>query len=415
MRHLFFSFLAVLCFITVDAQLTVPNHAPVAGEMHKRYQCDSTGITPGPGGANSLWNFAMATHSSVIHSYTAAVSSNFQPATVSTESDRGYEDHFRITSTALLDYSSSFPIVSGYYINLNYNSGSVKARYPMSLNTTSTAVTSGFINAIMINPQAGTFNGTSNTLADGTGTLVLPGNTYTNVIRVVNTENISYSVQFNGTIVLKNYEWYTPGAKQPVFSIVTVTLTRPAATIRRTLVTRLLHVAPAAPADVTPENDRIVCENTPATLSASGAGTIEWYDSMAATVPLASGASYITDPQPIGVYTYYAQATDFLPSQRTAISFTVTDCTSLNETNGKPEFTLYPNPSAGLFNMTLPGGINVMQVYALDGRLISSQEARSGINVVDLTQQASGVYFIKLMNNDAVVSVKKVLVQNGNR
>jgi hypothetical protein len=395
MKHVYFSLLAAFCISTVKAQLTGANHAPVAGEKHQRYQCDSTGVVPGPGGANSLWNYTMATRINIVHSYTAASSSFHQPATVSLESDKSYEDHYRITPTGLQDYSSSFPIVSGYYINLNYTNPSVKAKYPMSLNSSNTSATSGFINAIMITPQSGNFNGTSSTLADATGTLMLPGITYTNVLRVVNTENISFSVQFNGTLVLKNYDYYAEGVKYPVFSITTATLTRPAATIRRTLVTRLKQVAPT---DVTPESDKMVCDNLSTTLTVSGSGTIEWFDDTTATAPVASGNSYITGPLPAGVYTYYAQVTDFTATPRVAITFTVNDCTSLKETVGDRVAKIYPNPAAGLFNIALSEDITFLRIYGVDGKLISCIETKSGINTIDLTQYPEGMYFIKLMN-----------------
>ena len=415
MKHFYFTFLFFLFFTSVDAQLTIANHAPVIGEKHQRYQCDSTGVVPGASGAGNLWNFTMATHSSVVHSYTASSSTYYAPATLSLASNRSYEDHYKIGPSSLLDYSSSFPIVSGYYINLNYNTPSVKARYPMSLNTTSTAAISGNINAIMITPQAGSFSGTSTTLADGTGTLVLPGNTYTNVTRVVNTENISYYVGFTGTIILKNYDYYAAGTKYPVLSIVTVTLTRPAGTVRRTLVTRLIHVAPAAPVDITPESNKLACENVSTTLTASGAGTIEWFDDISATIAMATGSVYVTDPLPADVYTYYAEATNFLTSPRTAITFTVTDCTSLTETASAQSSKIYPNPSAGVFSLVLNNEVDLLEVYGYDGKLISYQETKQGTNTVDLTAYPDGMYFIKLMMNNGLVSVKKVLIQNNNR
>ena len=415
MKYFYFSFLVALCISNVSAQLTVANHAPVIGEMFQRYQCDSTGIVPGPGGANSLWNFTAATHSSIVHSYSVASSTYYAPATLSVASNKSYEDHYKVASNALLDYSSSFPIVSGYYINLNYNTPAVKAKYPMSLNTTSTSTTGGNINAIMITPQAGMFSGTSTTLADGTGTLVLPGMTYTNVIRVVNTEALSFGVSFNGSMTLKNYDFYAAGVKQPVFSIVTVTLTRPAATVRRTLVTRLIHQAPAAPVDITPESDKMVCENMSTTLTVSGAGSIDWFDSDSSTVAIASNSVYVTDPLSAGVYTYYAQSTNFLPGPRVAITFTVNDCTSLVETSGDRAVKIYPNPSAGVFNIEFSQSVTILKVYSYTGRLITSQETRQGSNTLDLTPYPNGIYFVKLMNKDAVISVKKVLVQNNNR
>lgn len=415
MKQIYFSLVAALFYVNAHAQLTVANHAPVVGELHQRYQCDSTGISPGAAGANNVWNFSMATHSSVVHSYTAGVSNFQQPATVSVTSNRSYEDHYKINVNSLQDYSTSFPIVSGYYINLNYTNPSLKAIYPMALGTSSSNSISGNINAIMITPQAGTFNGTSNTIADASGTLTLAGFTYTNVLRVVTTENIAYTVSFPGTMTLKNYEYYAEGSKQPILSIITVTLTRPAATVRRTLVTRLIHVAPSAPVDITPENDKLICENTSATLTASGNGSIEWFDDLASTNAISTNSVFVTDPLPIGTYTYYAQATNFLSSPRVAVTVTVTDCTSLLSYNKEGTVKLYPNPGTGLFNLELSADINFLKVYNSDGRLISSQKSQQGLNTVDLTEYSNGIYFIQLLHNSTLLSTKKVLVQNTER
>ncbi len=415
MKQFFLSFLAALFSLNAGAQLTVANHAPVVGEQFQRYQCDSTGISPGSAGSGNLWNFSMATHSSVIHSYTTGVSNYQPPSTVSVTSNRSYEDHYKINVNSLQDYSSSFPIVSGYYINLNYTNPSLKAIYPMAIGTSSSNSISGNINAIMITPQAGTFNGTSNTTADASGTLTLAGFTYTNVLRVVTTENIAFTVSFPGTMTLKNYEFYAEGAKQPVLSIITVTLTRPAATIKRTLVTRLIHVAPSAPVDITPESDKLICENTSATLTAAGNGNIEWFDDAASTNAIGTNSVFVTDPLPIGTYTYYAQATNFLSSPRVAITVTVTDCTSLNSYDKEGTGKLYPNPGAGLFNLNLPADVNFLKVYSSDGKLLSSLQSQEGLNTVDLTKYSNGVYFIQLLHNNTLLSTKKVLVQSNER
>jgi hypothetical protein len=410
MKQFYLLFFTVLSIANVNAQLTLSNHAPVVGEIHQRYQCDSAGLVPGAGGANSVWNYAIATRSSVIHSYTAGSSSYFPPATVSVTSNKSYEDHYKTSVFDLKVYSSSFPIVSGYYINLNYNAPALKTKYPMSLNVSSAVNTNGDINALMITPQAGTFTGTSSTMADGTGTLILPGQTYTNVIRVVNTEVISYVVSFPGTITIKSYEYYAQGAKQPVFSIQTVTLTRPAGTVKRTLVTRLILTAPQAPVDLTLESNKLSCENESATLTASGLGTIEWFDDISATVAIGSGSVFVTAPLPLGSYTYYAQATSFLPSARTAITFTVGDCTSLRKVSGDLDIKMYPNPTNALFMLELADDVKFLEFYSYDGELILKQDARYGVNTIDLSQQANGMYFVKLLNGNRIISIKKVLL-----
>lgn len=91
----------------------------------------------------------------------------------------------------------------------------------MSLSTTSSAAVGGSITALSNN---GTFVGTASTLADATGTLVLPGRTYTNVIRVKLVQSYTVSsLLVNGPIDQVVYKYFAPGKKNPVLVINTST------------------------------------------------------------------------------------------------------------------------------------------------------------------------------------------------
>jgi len=91
----------------------------------------------------------------------------------------------------------------------------------MSLTKTSSYAVGGSITAMSNN---GTFTGTASATADGTGTLVLPGKTYTNVIRVklVQTYSVS-SMILNGTVEQENYRYFAAGTKNPILIINTST------------------------------------------------------------------------------------------------------------------------------------------------------------------------------------------------
>ena len=62
----------------------------------------------------------------------------------------------------------------------------------------------------------------------------------------------------------------------------------------------------------------------------------------------------------------------------------------INEINTKP--ILYPNPSNGLFNLTLQEDLNNIKVYNLQGKLILSELLTKGENKINLTK--SGFYFL---------------------
>jgi len=240
MKKIYLSIITTLAAFSASAQLTDANHSPVAGDMFSTYQCDSTGITAGASGAGATWNHAtITTHSSIVNNYTAAVNSNAsypQPG-VAVASALSNMSYYKASATSLNYWGGNIQ-VGAIAATLIYTAPAVIAAYPMSLNTTSSSVTSGSISIPSI-AQNGTFSGNSNALADGSGTLVLPTGTYSNVIRVVTSQTINFTVPLGaGTVNQKNYDYYNVGVKEALFSITTSTIVSPAGTSTQTLVTR---------------------------------------------------------------------------------------------------------------------------------------------------------------------------------
>jgi hypothetical protein len=142
------------------------------------------------------------------------------------------------SSASSLNYWGGNIQVGAIAATLIYTGPAVIAAYPMSLNTTSTAATNGSISIPAI-AQSGTFTGNSSTLADGSGTLILPSGTYTNVLRVVTSQTINFTVQLgSGSVNQKNYEYFKVGVKEALFSINTSTIVSLAGTSTQTLVMR---------------------------------------------------------------------------------------------------------------------------------------------------------------------------------
>jgi hypothetical protein len=194
--------------------------------MFSTYQCDST-ITPGASGAGALWNYAtIITHSSIVNNYTAAVNSNasYPIPGVAVASVLSNMSYYKASATKL-NYWGGNIVVGPVSAALIYTASAVKAVYPMSLSTTSTAVTGGTINVTAPLAQAGTFVGNSATIADGTGTLVLPTGTYSTVIRVLTTQTINFTTPLaSGTVTQMNYDYYNVGTKEALFSITNSTV-----------------------------------------------------------------------------------------------------------------------------------------------------------------------------------------------
>ncbi len=209
--------------LAVNAQtLTQVTHAPFPGDLFSTYQCDSTTITPGSAGAGATWNYAsLIVHSSTLLNYTGSASTNtaYNPADVMVSSSLSNSSYFRSTNSDLKYYGGNMNF-NGTNVVLNYASPATFAAYPMSLNTTVQSITSGTANVGFALP----FNGTCTVLADATGTLVLPGRTFDNVLRVSTTQNLNVNSGF-ATVNQLNYDYYYPGySKNPIFTISTTTL-----------------------------------------------------------------------------------------------------------------------------------------------------------------------------------------------
>ncbi len=258
MKKIYFSFIAFLAGMSLNAQLTNANHSPAAGDMFSTWQCDSTAINPGASGSGVLWNFStILTHSSVINNYTATANTNtsYPIPGVQLGSVTNNLSYYK-SSASDLKYWGGNILVSGLAANLIYSAPAIVAAYPMSLNTSSTSATSGSISIPALS-QTGPFTGNSNTIADGQGTLVIPNGTYTSVYRVVTTQTLNFTVQLgSGSVTQKNYDYYNLGTKEALFSISTATVVAPlAGTQTQTVVSRK---KPAVTTALTTNNGKVV-------------------------------------------------------------------------------------------------------------------------------------------------------------
>ncbi len=220
-----FSFLGIIA----SAQtITEGNHAPTNNDViFATYQCDSTGITAGGNGSGQSWNYSSLTeHLSTLKTYSTLTSFNaaYNPADVSVGSGPNNTLYYR-SATTKLNYFGGDLTIGAFVLNVKYANPAIVALYPMSLNSSTTSITSGSINATAPLALSGTFNGTCNVIADATGTLTLPSKTFANVIRVVTSQTISSTLAGGATVNLLVYDYYSPdNTKAPLFSINTSTI-----------------------------------------------------------------------------------------------------------------------------------------------------------------------------------------------
>lgn len=230
--------LSIFTFIglTSSAQLTQANHAPTPGQNFGTYQCDS--LNPGAAGSGVIWNFATVNiHTSILKNYIVGTSAStvYPSANVAVGSATNNTFYYASSATNLNYYGGNIS-ASGVDATLNYGTPAVFASYPMSFGTGTTSATAGTINVTSPFPTSINFTGNCSVLADGTGTLVLPAKTFTNVMRVVTSQTITSSINVNSI----NYDYYDINiSRYPILTIATSTISSLAGTSTQTTTTIL--------------------------------------------------------------------------------------------------------------------------------------------------------------------------------
>lgn len=225
MKKLLLSISVAIGLTGVAQTLTQANHAPAVGNLiYATYQCDSTGISPGSTGAGQSWTYNISGLNTQ-QSYTTQASGNaaFNPADVAVTSATNNTSYYKSSSSNLGYYGGDISI-GAIDLTVKYASPAIYAVYPMSLNTTTTSITSG---SVTVFGQNGTFNGTCTVIADATGTLTLPSRTFNNIVRVNTVQRLTANIGgfITATITLNNYDYYDPTpSKAPIFTISTSTI-----------------------------------------------------------------------------------------------------------------------------------------------------------------------------------------------
>ena len=75
-----------------------------------------------------------------------------------------------------------------------------------------------------------------------------------------------------------------------------------------------------------------------------------------------------------------------------------------------PTWHVYPNPTNGMLNVS---GKDFTQIRLFDayGKQIGVWDVAGEVTQINLTSYASGIYFVKVMNGNRIVGVRKVVKQ----
>ena len=225
------SLLLIGCAFASSAQpiLTAANFNPQIGDAFASRICDTTGVFPGASGANVTWNFSTLTTTSVDTGMVVACSSTPDSALFP-----GSTYAIIAHTTHLIPYyiaSSTKLSQNGYYIshapdtNAVYSDPIDQFRYPF---TYGYSFSDSYAGIITLDTNIVHETGTINVVYDGYGTLMLPGFTDSNVLRVYSTQLFVDSANLFGfpvmqTFQLETYAWYIPNYHSPLLAILLTT------------------------------------------------------------------------------------------------------------------------------------------------------------------------------------------------
>jgi hypothetical protein len=217
-KILLFSLICAGCFpslIKAQAILTAANFNPVIGEVSTTKSCAYT--SPGPSGTSQTWNFSALTSTSTststmvvpssISGYTAFGSTNIA-ANASTVG-------FYFTNSTVFQFWGSKPTPT---LSIPYSNPENFMQFPFTYGNSFSDSFAG----VFTNGSTFARMGSCTVTADGSGTLITPTATYSNVLRVRLQEvyrDSAYSFPFIINYTNDEYLWYTPGTHSALLAL----------------------------------------------------------------------------------------------------------------------------------------------------------------------------------------------------
>ena len=151
--------------------------------------------------------------------------------------------------------------------------------------------------------------------------------------------------------------------------------------------------------------DTSLCAGASITLNPGTFDIYDWSNS-------AATSTLIVDTTGVGIdtATVWVTVTDqYGCTASDTISVFFIDCTGIEE--NEIFVKVYPNPSSDVFYISTENVNEVMfvQVFSLDGRLVSEKEIHSSLEIIDMSAQLPGVYSLRLILGNQVKEMRIIL------
>ncbi len=221
MKHLYLTLICIALSVTLSAQTVLRHqtHGLVADYTNEMKITDYT--EPGASGKNVAWDFRslklnqdfVGTLDNPIHS----IGESIFPKSNTRLEEFGNSFFFLTTKKSIEQHGYITASGNTYIV---YNEPFVKMRYPFSYNKSFNGNFSGTYNTPQ--KQLGTIEGTYAVVADGQGTLMLPGNmVYENALRVKEVKLFDQTINDRSySIQTTTYRWYVNEHRFPILVLI---------------------------------------------------------------------------------------------------------------------------------------------------------------------------------------------------
>lgn len=213
-------FVVLLINTAVKAQITLTKAAnePVIGDIDNRQAMDTVNAIPNNSGPGQFWDFTTlitGTASPVANTYTTPSSvpeGTAHPTSTIARTD-GTSPAFFKTGTSTFEMMG----MTTFSVELNFTNTAVVGKWPLAFNDVNNDPVSGTLATAF---GGGSFTGNVVITAPGTGTLAVPGRTFTNVLQVVTYMNINATLVLGtGTLNAITYQYYDVSQKYPILTV----------------------------------------------------------------------------------------------------------------------------------------------------------------------------------------------------
>lgn len=154
----------------------------------------------------------------------------------------------------------------------------------------------------------------------------------------------------------------------------------------------------------------MICAGYAANLTGNGAGANGTYEWKSPSLYLQANPVSIT---PNTTTSYSVVGTTTANCKSTYMLVVAVDiCLGIENVNGtSSKVSVYPNPNAGIFTVSLNNGLNkTIEVVDVTGRIVLSNTTSNNVTDVNISTLANGVYYVKV-KSESISEVIKVVKQ----